>query len=278
MGGMTLVCADAASAGSAEWLRTGIELRTLDHAAECYRNTHGDWPRTDQRSSWVRKLIDTDLVTHESVYAEYPDADPFIGAMDVWGAPVIYLPPPKGDQNARPIIRSPGRDGIDQLGGGDDLTAGRPVNDGAYWKHRRPAGRRLGLVLGVIGLGIAAALLATSNRWKRAVLRVLMCYIGIALIVTMPMFSLRHNSRLQVSPGWPDHLLLLGWAMVVCAALPPLIAYLLGRVRARRADGTGCARCGYDLTGLPSRRCPECGCFGDSSGVAYAPGHETRSR
>lgn len=55
-------------------------------------------------------------------------------------------------------------------------------------------------------------------------------------------------------------LLMPAWAPVVLFAAYPTIAFIRGPLRRWRRRRTGrCIRCGYDLTGNASGRCPECG-------------------
>lgn len=50
------------------------------------------------------------------------------------------------------------------------------------------------------------------------------------------------------------------WVVIVAFGVYPVAVVTGRRVRARRRRLQGqCANCGYDLTGLPHRRCPECG-------------------
>lgn len=51
------------------------------------------------------------------------------------------------------------------------------------------------------------------------------------------------------------------WALTMVLAPYPLLAFVRGPLRRVRRRRRGqCIACGYCLTGLPSRRCPECGC------------------
>ena len=50
------------------------------------------------------------------------------------------------------------------------------------------------------------------------------------------------------------------WAAFIAFALYPAVAFIRGPYRRRRRGRLGfCRKCGYDLTGLPEPKCPECG-------------------
>ena len=50
------------------------------------------------------------------------------------------------------------------------------------------------------------------------------------------------------------------WLLLIAFAIYPTIALIRGPLRRRRRKRLSlCTTCGYDLTGLPETRCPECG-------------------
>ena len=57
------------------------------------------------------------------------------------------------------------------------------------------------------------------------------------------------------------------WVPFVILAAYPTIALIRGLLRRRRRRKRGlCRSCGYDLTGLPEPKCPECGTAFDVQG------------
>lgn len=69
-------------------------------------------------------------------------------------------------------------------------------------------------------------------------------------------------------------LILLGVLVALAAAV------ILVAASRRRTSGTGprCGNCGYNLTGAPSNRCPECGQLFIEAGVITEPPRPLRSR
>jgi hypothetical protein len=56
------------------------------------------------------------------------------------------------------------------------------------------------------------------------------------------------------------------WGAAILFGAPPIVSFLHGPLRRgyRRRRGL-CVKCGYNLTGLPEPRCPECGTEFDSA-------------
>ena len=60
----------------------------------------------------------------------------------------------------------------------------------------------------------------------------------------------------------PTHLSILVplWMPLLAFSIYPAVAFIRGPLRRRRRRKRGlCVKCGYNLTGLPEPRCPECG-------------------
>ncbi len=69
-----------------------------------------------------------------------------------------------------------------------------------------------------------------------------------------------HSLRPKMGAGLERTVILRLWMLVLLFGFWPLLCFFCGPVRrARRRVGGCCPPCGYNLTGLTERRCPECG-------------------
>ncbi len=248
-----LALQNAAFAWNPDWLRTASELRGISDAAKAYRRSHGDWPRDDTQSRWFEKLRNDNWLVPAS-----EDGEPWNGPLDSWGNTIEYVPPPAND-TAAPLIRSWGEDGHNNLGAGDDLTAGREVNIGSY--GRQPPGLAANLAVAsifvlVIVLAIWFRRIARLSPWM-AVLSVL--WIGTTAVLVSELMWPRNRSHGSLA----FEIRRLGGTMQMIGLLG-IPSLLMLRVASSLMQPSSekpgqCPNCQYDTTGIPTSRCPECG-------------------
>jgi hypothetical protein len=128
--------------------------------------------------------------------------------------------------------------------------------------------------IGGFALGLVLAPLDGRHSWPIFTIFVVMCgyfsrSLGVVLygsaLASIGFWHAHHCSILwRWTNGGPDHNLTMVWLGSLFFFLPWAVlasaAFAAGQwVRRHGIDPGLCAKCGYDLRGLPSKRCPECG-------------------
>ncbi len=114
----------------------GYMMRTAKLAAELYHHDHGRYPATDAQSTWYQKLSDKSsdfTVFGTTAGGKYP--------LDMYGHPLVYEPPSSAN-GQQIVIRSVGKNGIDEHGRADDWDIRYGPNLGYWYKTDWPAARR----------------------------------------------------------------------------------------------------------------------------------------
>lgn len=232
-------------------------IRSLERALVAYAADTGRWPDPETEPDWPHDLESADYVFSISGFGIESGR-----VLDWWDHPLVFQPAlaaslPVG--SAAPfIIYSVGINGIDEQGGGDDLALSSGIRPGHYWKRYWPLWwPTAGVFAAIVAALIGASLRDTPRRsaFRTAAVAV----IGVSLIVLAGMYADDGHLRMR---GWPEaywaHVI--GVVLLVSALIDPGLRKAQGNLIAgiRRERGQ-CAGCGYDLTGLTTDRCPECG-------------------
>jgi len=238
-------------------LTTLIAIRFMNNSLMQYAADTGRWPDPETEPNWV----------HDLEKAGYGFLINGFGVesgrvLDWWDRPFVFDPPlsaslPVG--GAPPfVIYSVGINGIDEQGGGDDLSLAGGIRPGYYWKRYWPLWwPAAGVFAAIVAALIGASLRDTPRRAAYRMAAV--AAVGVSFIVLAWMHADGRHLRMRY---WPEAY----WAHVIGVAL--LVSALIdsGLRKAQRSlmadtrrERGLCASCSYDLTGLTTGRCPECG-------------------
>lgn len=234
-----------------------IMLRNFAKAAERYYDDKGEYPRTDESGTWYEKLVQGEYL---------PEREPRFGLspngslpLDLYGFPVIYEPPVNSKSDIV-ILRSVGKNGVDDKGALDDWDIRYGPNFGYWYKTRWPAMYRRAALCGMIALfgSIIALLMVKSRHWA-----LILCLFIIGLCGSVVMRygfgGGLYPTSIRNAPGWFVGVSQITACMVIVALLMSLEpCVVLIRKRLSRVQFV-CKSCGYDLNGLPTTICPECG-------------------
>jgi hypothetical protein len=105
----------------------------------------------------------------------------------------------------------------------------------------------VGTVLGVLPVVNIAVVLTIRRWWQVSILAAMGCMIVLILNITAAILAIGFAFRGNV-----------GAMLALAPLLSVIVAFLTPSPEAQLPEDA-CASCGYDLTGLAGRRCPECG-------------------
>jgi hypothetical protein len=231
-----VVCGVASRAGaySPDWMKTAHDIRALSLFIKEFRETRGHYPATTSEQTWFDQLVD--LHDDRWIASTFYSKDGV--ALDRFGHPYIYEPPADlfaepGTPEAAYRLASVGADGIDDRGEKDDLTLGRPINDGYYGYVNRPRMRGLAASFGAVFV-VIVGVAARFARQRVPLLLAASSWAAVGCIVCIPLhytgFGLGGNSGDPWNYVYGFAWL---WLPVSLLAIPVLIVIANRRQRGR---------------------------------------------
>ena len=211
---LQVLCSASAAMASNPLSGQVADLRMLAFAVVLYEEEMQRWPITDREGTWFDKLAAAGK-TSRTVMGSLTVSG---GApVDMYGRPLVYEPPAPATGN-RIVIRSVGKNGIDDQGTVDDWEfwvdpadggSGGEPNLGYWYKRRWPAARRRAEVCAVLAiLGVAAAVWWGRRRLLLAC-SLSLIWLGVLGTIILPwgfdrgMFGAATTA--SVDPPWLDH-------------------------------------------------------------------------
>tara|TARA_R110002111_G_scaffold137373_1_gene203157 strand:- start:835 stop:1683 length:849 start_codon:yes stop_codon:yes gene_type:complete len=236
------------------------DMLNLEQTVWMYYHHHSAYPVTDNTSTWYQKLTEKygDMnIRQESPDGRYP--------LDFYGHPLLFEPPGKANGNSI-VIRSVGRNGIDDGGALDDWDSRFGPNLGYWYKMNWPAAYRRAWICGILGL-VGTIFIIIKIKQSTARYVYILFWLGVLGGVVMPLgFDTaygRHSA--SIDPIWIGLVSGLG-GLLICSSIIVLAVcpmYTHWRRRLLRVSGVvPCEKCDYDLRGTIAAnidRCPECG-------------------
>lgn len=242
-------------------IQFGYEMEYIRKLAVAYRSDIGVYPVTDNDSTWLVKMIEKD-------YMLEPGTDLIIRRItmkaglpiDLYGNAIIYELPMgmSGDpmnQDSWPVLRSLGKNGVDNKGGWDDWDVRFGPNIGFWYKKGWPWGMFVGIILVIATLIFIHLLKTRIRKWALTATGFGMA-LALGTIVADPSIGMRSCPLPDILfynvPG--------GFALIALGVGVYLYDILLKMlVHDRRISKWQCPECGYDLRSLQIEGCPECG-------------------
>lgn len=260
-----LVVAVAPAYGSHSYQAQGASLRTFHELIVIYHHDLGKHLVTDEHDTWFEKL-DAHFDHIDLTQMRFGTTSDGRHPVDMFGHRLIYEPPSPATGN-QIVLRSVGRNGIDEQGAGDDWDIRYGPNFGYWHTENWPAAYRRAVIC--VGLALIGCVVVwrkvKPGLWRLALIAT---WSGLLATVVLPMGFDRGpwgSTSASIDPPWLTSVGVLG-VLVLILSVPIYIRAVVSsnhrRVRDRDYPEGRCARCGYDRRGLRSRgivHCPECG-------------------
>ncbi len=240
----------------------GNEIRGLEKTIWVYEHEHGEYPLTDNESTWYEKLITANNISPNWIWKVSADGR---FPLDLYGNPLVYEPPSAAN-GGQVAIRAIGQNGIDDHGALDDWDSRYGPNPGYWYKKDWPAANRRAWICAVLAM-IGLTYIVVKNKQAMARFVFASLWLGLLAGVVLP-FGFDSGwvrSSASIDPKWITPIsnigaLLLFFSIVL---LMMHVVYMAWHRRSLRPHGTLlCEKCHFDLRGTIAAnigRCPECG-------------------
>ncbi len=264
---MLLIVSSATARSRDYWDWNWSCIASLHDAIEQYRHTHGDYPRTTPGRTWGLEIAE------DRVFGRfYPGPPPTLQIYNVhvwdhdssmlidrWGTPFVYLPPgDPGNPGGEVILRSCGPNGIDEVGGGDDLRFENGeirCNDGYHWKAGWPEARLRTLLIGFVFVVLILPMIGSVGVLRKHAASAIIVFLALGYIGVHGLWF----QRLRYPYFGPIYQVYAGLLIIGVITFHTFRSmYRRSKCRARLSRDR-CPTCEYDMAGLTTGRCPECG-------------------
>lgn len=246
--------------------RMRFDLHTIKDSIFFYYKTYQVYPVNDENSTWYDKIVAGGILSRDSL--DVISSDIGYVPVDIYGRPIIYEctdPYGNASKSLQDIIhiRSVGRDGIDNNGGGDDWDVYTGPNWGYWCKKYWPEATVIfscGIIFSICMIIFYMRWLKRWHKGKHVIASgILFLYSAMGFILPQLIDTNLFTSSNHLSKHWRH---VVGVALL-CMVLSTIICifYLISEIRHKHVCAIKfiCPSCGYSLIGLSSRKCPECG-------------------
>ncbi len=233
---LTLAYAQQASASHA-FDYQAADIRNLNVVVFAYHHDHGEYPVTDNQSTWYEKLT----AGSNSIVRKETSDGRFL--LDWYGSPLIFEPPSATNRN-QIVIRAVGQNGIDDQGTLDDWDSRFGPNMGYWYKMNWPAAYRRAWICGMLAL-FGLVFIAVRIKEVKAKLFFAALWAGLLAGVVMPIgFDTawgRHSA--SIDPRWIVPVSGVGALLIQLCILAFIIHSIRTILRRRHLRITGCIPC-----------------------------------
>lgn len=255
---LTLLCGEL-YASETVYGQTVSQMRHLQDEIMVYRHYRGEYPVTDEQSTWFEKLVSFFGNDMAQVHTTPDGSLP----VDAAGNTFIYELPggQEGDPEHRdelPVLRWVGYNGVDNKGKLDDWDLRFGPNIGYYYKAGYPKAIMAAKIHGVLTIFLLIPVLCICKGWRiRSAL--ILLWFGTGTSVMGHLGTSFHCKGCSIFEPFFN-----GGLFAILVGLVLAAATIVDVAEARRArsliDGASrCPSCGYDRRSGRSTTCPECG-------------------
>ena len=234
-------------------------MRSLQRTLITYRNDHGHFPNNDKNSNRYEKLDSANYIRLEHFRTIQKNGHTVL--VDMYDQPYIleFVPDSSIQHGQRiPTVRSIGRNGIDENGKGDDLDLRYGANWGYWHKRNWPEATVFNVAGNLITFILAMLCTRPITRFvRRLLMSGTIIAFGLVAIITGFTADSMFGTSASGLPDWVSMYSQSGVLIVLIGVIAGATVVFSQFIH-KPASGY-CAECGYNLFGIDSPQCPECG-------------------